>query len=259
MNANSLFRSLFATQKSYWLVIAVIVLASIAWTSSFVLDSSAQSAGPATATPTKTPGAYSLRADGVAFALSDRGLLPANTPVTASTPVPTIIAPAATPSPPPAPATENAPEPWVLELAQTRGLNPNGRFIVINQALQQMHIVNEGDLVRVLDVTTGDPEQGWHTPAWFGVIGEYWGTFAGIGGVIADEGWWLFDRAGNFLIHGLPYTLDANGQKHYKGRDDLGAAPASHGCIRLSPEDANWFTDWGPEGAPIIILTYSGT
>ena len=255
MISNSAIRAIFASQKSYWLVAAVVVLALFAWTSSFVFGSSVKSVGFATATPTKTPGAYSLRAEGVAFALSSRGVLPT------STPVPTAVAPAAvTPTPvqPPAPARENAPEPWVVELAQTRGLNPDGRYIVVDQALQQMHVVNEGDLVRILDVTTGDPEQDWHTPAWFGVIGDYWGSFTGIGGVMADEGWWLFDRAGNYLIHGLPYTLDANGQKHYKGRDDLGAAPASHGCIRLSPEDARWFSTWEPQGAPIIILPYPG-
>ena len=76
---------------------------------------------------------------------------------------------------------------------------------------------------------------------------------------MADEGWWLFKRAGgNFLIHGLPYTLDTQGVKHYKGMDDLGASPASNGCIRLSPEDAHWFTQWNPAGKPIIILPYTG-
>ena len=252
MISNSAFRSIFASQKPYWLVAMVVVLALIAWTSTLVFDANAESAGRATVTPTKTPGASSLRGEGVAFALPGKGALPTNTPV------PTIIAPTATPTPaqPPEPANENAPEPWVVELAQTRGLNPDGRYIVVDQAQQQMHIVSDGDLVRVLDITTGDPEQGWHTPTWFGVIGEYWGTFAGLGGVRADEGWWLFKRGGNFLIHGLPYTLDASGQKQYKGRDDLGAAPASRGCIRLSPEDARWFSDWGPEGAPIIILPY---
>ena len=253
MLPNSAFRSIFASQKSYWLVAAVVVLAVIAWTSSFVFDSSAKSVGLATATPTKTPGARSLRSDGVAFALPGKGALPTNTPVPTA-----IFAPAATPTPdqPPEPAHENAPEPWVVELARTRGLNPHGRYIVVDQAHQQMHIVDDGELVRVLPVTTGDPEQGWHTPTWFGVIGEYWGTFAGVGGVMADEGWWLFERGGNYLIHGLPYTLDATGRKQYKGWDDLGAAPASHGCIRLSPEDARWFSGWGPEGAPIIILPY---
>ena len=77
--------------------------------------------------------------------------------------------------------------------------------------------------------------------------------------MIADEGWWLFERGGNFLIHGLPYTLDASDQKEYKGWDDLGAAPASHGCIRLSPEDALWFSSWEPAGVPIIILPYPNT
>jgi lipoprotein-anchoring transpeptidase ErfK/SrfK len=108
-----------------------------------------------------------------------------------------------------------------------------------------------------LAVTTGVPSQGWDTPAWFGLVGEYWGSFQGAGGVMADEGWWLFRRGGNFLIHGLPYTLNAAGEKQYVGRDDLGAAPASHGCIRLDPEDARWFTDWQPQGKPIIILPLS--
>jgi lipoprotein-anchoring transpeptidase ErfK/SrfK len=256
MLSNSSVRSVFASQKSYWLVAMVIALALFAWTFSLVFGSRVEGISLATATPTKTPGVYSLRTEGVAFALPSRGVLPT------STPIPTSVAPAAvTPTPvqPPAPADENAPEPWVVKLAQTRGLNPNGRYIVVDQAHQQMHIINDGDLVRVLNVTTGDPEQGWHTPTWFGVIGEYWGSFAGVGGVMADEGWWLFERGGNFLIHGLPYTLDALGRKQYKGWDDLGAAPASHGCIRLSPEDARWFTNWRPEGAPIIILPYPET
>jgi len=36
--------------------------------------------------------------------------------------------------------------------------------------------------------------------------------------------------------------------------DALGNFPASRGCIRLSPEDAQWFTEWQPRGVPLVIL-----
>ena len=74
---------------------------------------------------------------------------------------------------------------------------------------------------------------------------------------MADDGWWLFDQDGNYLIHSLPYTIGPDGDKIYQGKDDLGAAPASRGCIRLAPEDAAWFTFWKPKNTPIIILPYT--
>ncbi|RME81784.1 MAG: hypothetical protein D6775_12670 [Caldilineae bacterium] len=161
---------------------------------------------------------------------------------------------AVTPVPTPGPAE---PAEWLKDLARARGLNPEGDYIIVDQDHQQMHLVRNGIEERVLKISTGDPARGWDTPAWFGVVGEYWGTFRGQGGVRADHGWWLFERGGNYLIHGLPYKLDAQGNKHYKGWDDLGETPASRGCIRLAPEDAAWFTEWEPEGVPIIILPYS--
>ncbi len=258
MNPDSLLRSVFATQKSYWLVALVIILAMVAWTSTLVLGSSGEDVAFGTATPTKTPGAYALDVDSVDFPLTSAGLLPTSTPAPIATTQVNEEPPQATAAPQPV-IYENTPEPWLVEIVRTRGLNPDGRYVVIDQTLQKMHVVNDGILERVLDVTTGDPEQGWDTPAWFGVIGDYWGTFEGLGGVLADEGWWLFERGGNFLIHSLPYTFDTSGQKQYKGWRDLGAAPASHGCIRLSPEDALWFSSWKPAGAPIIILPYPDT
>jgi len=90
-----------------------------------------------------------------------------------------------------------------------------------------------------------------NTPAWEGVVGEYWGTFFAYE-VYADEAWYLFKSLGSILIHSSPYTVE-NGVKVYQDMEILGVHPASHGCIRLSPEDALWFTEWGPEGVPIVI------
>jgi lipoprotein-anchoring transpeptidase ErfK/SrfK len=36
--------------------------------------------------------------------------------------------------------------------------------------------------------------------------------------------------------------------------------PASRGCIRIAPEDAAWFSAWGPYNKPIVVLPWdSGT
>jgi hypothetical protein len=48
------------------------------------------------------------------------------------------------------------------------------------------------------------------------------------------------------------------GAKEYQGLDELGLFPASRGCIRLDPQDASWFTTWGPSGVSIVILPWDG-
>jgi lipoprotein-anchoring transpeptidase ErfK/SrfK len=34
--------------------------------------------------------------------------------------------------------------------------------------------------------------------------------------------------------------------------------PVSHGCIRISPDDAEWLKSWNPVGVPIQITRWSG-
>jgi lipoprotein-anchoring transpeptidase ErfK/SrfK len=179
---------------------------------------------------------------------------------------PTPIPPTATPSPTPEPPTATptiTPSPTpslsleLVAIARANGFEPSGDFIIINQNTQRMYVVRHGALVRDLPVSTGDPDQGYRTPAWRGVVGHYWGTFLGAGNVWADNGWWLFkEPSGNILIHGLPYVLK-DGVKDYQGAEALGLYPASHGCIRLHYQDAAWFTEFRPEGMPIVILPYS--
>ena len=106
--------------------------------------------------------------------------------------------------------------------------------------------------LRELPVSTGDESRGYRTPPWYGLVGKYEGTFQSFG-VYADEGWYLFEDHGKILIHGAPYKL-VDGQKVYEDMEALGAYPASHGCIRLVPEDAAWFTEWNPQGVPLVIL-----
>jgi len=55
---------------------------------------------------------------------------------------------------------------------------------------------------------------------------------------------------GNYLFHSIPF--DKNYQIEQDEAAKLGT-PASHGCIRLSIDDAKWIYDHIPEGTKVII------
>jgi len=114
-----------------------------------------------------------------------------------------------------------------------------------------MFIFERGALLRDLPCSAGLPDGDKYTPAWSGTVGEYWGTFFAFD-VYADDAWYLYQSAGSILVHSLPYVL-RNGHKVYLDRDALGVRPASHGCVRLAPEDAVWLTEWNPEGVAMVV------
>lgn len=231
------------------LILALIVLIALSvtvwaawgdsWRSRIVLLG--ETALAATPTPTRTP-----RPGTVAPTLTVvEPPVVAFTPTSAPTPVPPTATPATAVTPEPLPAD-------LAAVAAAYGIDPARRFIVIDPNTQQMTIWEPGQPVRKLPVSTGDEERGYRTPAWYGLVGKYWGTFHAFG-VYADEGWYLYEDSGSVLIHGAPYKL-VNGQKVYQELDAIGNYPASRGCIRLRPEDARWFTEWKPEGVPLVVL-----
>lgn len=125
------------------------------------------------------------------------------------------------------------------------------RFVYVDQKVQHMYVFERGELVRDLLCSTGLPTDTTYTEAWSGYIGRYWGTFFAFG-TYQDDAWYLYPSLGSILVHGLPYT-EEDGYRTYQGREFLGVQPSSHGCIRLAPEDAQWFTHWNPEGAYMVI------
>ncbi len=146
-------------------------------------------------------------------------------------------------------------------------------YIVVSQDEQRMLIYEAGFLVRVLPVTTGWPgARPSITPVFRGFVGPYWGTFASFG-ALHDHGYYLFTDYlsepweawnlpgsgawnGDVLIHGAPYTFGPDGEVVYD-LSGIGRYPVSHGCIRLLPEDAEWFSQWDPIGVPITILWFT--
>jgi hypothetical protein len=135
--------------------------------------------------------------------------------------------------------------------------------IVISQDKQRMIIYEGKNVARELPISTGWPGvRKTFTPAWSGKVGRFWGTFESYG-TTQDLGYWLFTDHlpdgswnGDILIHGAPYLPGPNGEKVYS-LDHIGVMPASHGCIQLRPEDAEWFHGWDPIGVPIIIESFS--
>lgn len=176
---------------------------------------------------------------------------PTHTPTREATQTPTLApekTPTEIPSPTPSPAPTLTPTPWPFD---TRPDLP--RYLYVDQATQHLYVFERGTLVRDIPCSTGLPYSNTYTPAWSGVVGEYWGTFFAYG-VYADEAWYLYKSDGSILIHSLPYTVTVEGgPKEYFDAEALGVRPASHGCIRISPEDAIWLTQWGPEGVPITV------
>jgi len=63
--------------------------------------------------------------------------------------------------------------------------------------------------------------------------------------------WNQFTSQGHGL-HGLPFWALKGGGRYYEGLNHLGVR-VSHGCVRLSIQDAETIYNWAPVGTPIII------
>ncbi len=179
--------------------------------------------------------------------------IPTPTEVPAITAAPTLTARPPTPWPTVAPTATPA-----ATLAPTATPFPYDthaeldRYIYVDQKLQMMYVFSYGEVLKEIPVSTGLPTNTTYTEAWEGTVGRYWGTFRSFG-LYADQAWYLYPSLGSILVHSLPYNY-VNGEKVYEDRETLGVRPSSHGCIRIAPEDADWFTEWNPEG---VLMTVS--
>ena len=143
-----------------------------------------------------------------------------------------------------------------LEPPEIGTLPRSGKALLVDQLRQEMTAYENGQVVRIMPVSTGMPIWNRFTPSFRGHVGSYRETMWAFGR-IADHAWHLFVATGDILIHGAPYAL-VDGIKMYSELDALGVRPSSLGCIRLHPGDAEWLVEWDPVGVPIEITRWPG-
>jgi len=229
--------------RAEWGLLAALMLATVL-TLSFAPPESEQS-------PPQVLASSDMRSTAPRPSSAERTPTPTSTPsaTPAGTPSPTFTPTStATCSPTPSPTSSPTPSPTAFPFDVRPDLK---RYIYVDQTSQHVFVFEQGTLVRDIPCSTGIPDPDKYTPGWSGEVGEYWGTFFAYE-VYVDEAWYLFKSDGSILVHSLPYTL-TNGAKVYQDQDALGVRPASHGCIRISPQDAAWLTAWRPEGVPMTI------
>jgi lipoprotein-anchoring transpeptidase ErfK/SrfK len=145
-----------------------------------------------------------------------------------------------------------------VPLSLQKRVAKTGRYLLVNQDEQTMYVYQDEVEVRTIPVSTGAPVINSFTPSWEGIVGNDWGEGAFRNDLRADYVWFLFPGSwGSILIHSVPYTYTGK-TKVYDQLDALGIEPVSNGCVRISPEDAQWLKEWNPVGVPIKITRWSG-
>lgn len=234
------------------------LMADLTLTNASVGATATMAAPPATA-PTSLPEAASTTLASTAT------LAPSPTPVANRPLTPTLSLPATLnnePLPTPSPTATSTRRPTATPSPTTPAtptIPQTGRFLLVNQDEQMLHIYEDGTEVRIIPISTGRPVANAFTPAWRGKVGPYWGSGPFLNTHLwSDHMWYLFPGArGSILIHSVPYDRDGD-VKIYDRLDALGVEPASHGCVRISPQDAEWLQTWDPVGVPIQITPWSG-
>jgi lipoprotein-anchoring transpeptidase ErfK/SrfK len=246
------------------LAIAVVAVWGLGLRAALRPEARADQGVPANTAVTGAP------AGDIAVTPSILALVP-TTPPDSGSPTPTVTAtpslsPSAIPTrqlpPTPSPTATSTPQPTATPSPAhpaTPAIPKRGRFLLVNQDEQMMHVYESGIEIRAIPASTGRPVTNAFTPAWRGEVGDYWGSGPFLNtNLWSDHMWYLFPGLeGSILIHSVPYTRDGD-VKIYDRLDALGVEPASRGCVRISPQDAEWLQAWDPVGVPIEITPWSG-
>lgn len=159
---------------------------------------------------------------------------------------------ASSPEPPP---ESREPQPLVSAMASPpvlvevrRGGSPPSYRVEVSLSEQRVRVYRDGELLREMIASTGAPD----TPTPTGRFRiENRGEWFYSPKYQQGAKWWVsFYGRGKYLFHSVP--MDARQQIIAAEADKLGQ-PASHGCVRLSLEDAFWFYQTVPEGTPVDI------
>ena len=128
-------------------------------------------------------------------------------------------------------------------------INPVGEYkVMVSLGEQKTYIYKDDQLDRVFVNSTGIDENSAYTPKGVYLIGDRGASF--FSGKFQQGGynWVRFNN--NYLFHSIPF--DQNQDLIPEEAEKLGQK-ASHGCIRHSIEDAQWFYDNIQRGTLVLI------
>lgn len=130
----------------------------------------------------------------------------------------------------------------------------SGKVIDISINDQMMTIIENYRIINKFPVSTGT----WDMPTPIGThqiynhIPDSYSTLYDL----YMPNWMAITPDGGYGIHGLPYWKYSWGNV-YEGENHLGWR-VSHGCVRLSLENAKWLYGWAPVGTTVIVHNESG-
>jgi lipoprotein-anchoring transpeptidase ErfK/SrfK len=118
------------------------------------------------------------------------------------------------------------------------------RFIYVDLTRQTLRVYDQCQLVFATLVSTGK-QPGWTVTGRFGILVKF-------PHILLTPPWW---STSVYYQEGVPKFMTFYGDLGFHGaywHDDFGAA-VSHGCINISPADANWLYEWASIGERVII------
>lgn len=119
--------------------------------------------------------------------------------------------------------------------------------VLVNTEEQRVCIYKDGELFKTFVCSTG-LDGGYETPEGIYLLGSRGASFYSPKYQQGAYNWVRFNKG--YLFHSVPF--DENKKIIVSEVDKLGSK-ASHGCIRLTLDDAEWFYDNIPTGTVVIV------
>lgn len=115
---------------------------------------------------------------------------------------------------------------------------------------QKVEIYKNNTLIKIMECSTGLTEGDYDTPVGSFKINDYFGESFYNAKYGEGARYWVGFIGATYLFHSLP--VDSKGDIIKEEAAKLGT-PASHGCIRLIPNDAFWFYENIPKESDVVI------
>ncbi len=140
---------------------------------------------------------------------------------------------------------------YSTESGSTKHINPKGSKVMrVDLSDQTVNLELDGVSIRQFRVSTGAAK----TPTPIGTYEISLKQELRIGGKWPHYHMpkFMWFRAGGYGFHALPYLVNDRGTFWSEALDHIGR-PASHGCVRMLPDDADFAFDFATIGTQVVV------